>query len=170
MDRKAGKATELINTLEKGQFYAQCPCCDEPIPLSEAGLFYLDDFTKDGLALLTRSQQELKKRNIELKEFRKNIKMKSENGAKAVNMGFILERIAPTMKTFKFDRNDCRSLFDPIDYIIFEGLSKNAQVSRLIFSDIKTGNARLNQNQKRIRELVEKKKVDIDYYKSGDNQ
>ncbi|MFH1620033.1 MAG: Holliday junction resolvase-like protein [bacterium] len=77
----------------------------------------------------------------------------------------MLERLAPAMKSFRFNRNDCRSLFDPIDYIIFEGLSKNGTVSRLLFADIKTGKARLSGGQKKIRELVERKKVDIDYYK-----
>jgi len=170
MDKMSVKAKELISTLEKGRFYVQCPCCDEPIPLSEAGLFYLEDFSKQGAELYAEIQAGIKERSRELKNLRQNIKVKSETGAKAVNIGFILERIAPTMGNFKFDRNDCRSLFDPIDYIIFEGLSKNGQVSRLIFSDIKTGNARLNQSQKKIRELVEKKKVDIDYYKSEEKQ
>jgi predicted Holliday junction resolvase-like endonuclease len=66
-----------------------------------------------------------------------------------VNIGFILERIAPAMKAFEFDRNDCRSLFDPIDYIIFSGLTCHGKVDRLIFADIKTGNARLSAHHQR---------------------
>jgi predicted Holliday junction resolvase-like endonuclease len=85
-----------------------------------------------------------------------------------VNVGFILERLAPTMQGFRFDRNDCRSLFDPIDYVIFEGLSKKGAVSRIIFSDIKTGAAKLSKKQKDIKTLVEKKKIGWDTYKPGD--
>ncbi len=72
------------------------------------------------------------------------------------------------MHDFPFDRNDCRSLFDPIDYVIFEGLSKRGVVSKVLFADIKTGRARLKRNQKEIKMLVENKKVDWDTYKSED--
>ena len=64
-----------------------------------------------------------------------------------------------------FEPGDCRSLFDPIDYVIFEGLSKKRKVERIIFTDIKTGSARLKTNQKEIKELVEKKKVNFDLYR-----
>jgi predicted Holliday junction resolvase-like endonuclease len=71
------------------------------------------------------------------------------------------------MKDFCFDRNDCRSLFDPIDYIIFEGLSQKNSVSKILFVEIKTGKARLNNHQKEIRSLVERKRVEWDTYQKG---
>ncbi len=160
-------AKELIKTLESDGFYALCPCCDEPIPLRDAGLFHLDEFTGDAEELYEQQRQDLKEREKELKEMRKSISQRSQVGAKAVNIGFILERLAPTMTGFRFDRNDCRSLFDPIDYVIFEGLSKKNSVSKILFTDIKTGNARLSGKQKEIRTLVEKKKIAWDTYKPG---
>jgi predicted Holliday junction resolvase-like endonuclease len=160
------EANKIIRILETGGFYAECPCCEEPILLKKAGLFYLDDFTPDARALYNQHKAELKEREKELKDYRKSIAETSEVGAKAVNIGFILERLAPTMQDFRFDRNDCRSLFDPIDYVIFEGLSKKGSVSKILFADIKTGTARLQNKQKEIRNLVEKKKVDWDTYKT----
>ena len=61
--------------------------------------------------------------------------------------------------------NDCRSLFDPIDYIIFEGLHKKGVVSKIIFTDIKTGAARLKNNQKEIKLAIENKKIEFKTYK-----
>jgi predicted Holliday junction resolvase-like endonuclease len=59
---------------------------------------------------------------------------------------------------------DCRSLFNPIDYIIFDGLSKG-NVEKIVFSDIKTGEySRLTGSQPQIRQLVQKKKVVWDTY------
>lgn len=163
-------ARDLIKILETQGFYAECPCCEEPIPLSKAHLFYLEDFNPGALELYKQQVQDLKEREKELKRERKSISEKSEVGAKSVNIGFILERLAPTMRDFRFDRNDCRSLFDPIDYVIFEGLSKNGTVSKVFFADIKTGGARLKNNQKEIKSLVERKKVDWDTYKSEDSK
>jgi len=107
---------------------------------------------------------EIKEGEKELRERRKSIPRISEAKTTAVNIGFILERIAPSMKEFRFDRNDCRSLFDPIDYVIFEGLSKRGSVSKILFADIKTGKAALTKKQKEIRDLVEAKKVIWDTY------
>jgi predicted Holliday junction resolvase-like endonuclease len=160
-------AKNLINTLESDGFYAICPCCDEPISLKDAGLFYLDQFTPEAKELYDQHKKDLKERETELKEQRKSISQRSQVGAKAVNVGFILERLAPTMSGFRFDRNDCRSLFDPIDYVIFEGLSKKNSVSKILFTDIKTGGARLSGKQKEIKNLVEKKKIAWDTYKPG---
>jgi len=158
-------AAQIIATLESGNFYAECPCCEEPITLKNAGLFYLDDFTPDAEKLYGQKLTELKERAAALKRLRKSISQKSEIGARAVNIGFILERLAPSMKAFRFDRNDCRSLFDPIDYVIFEGLSAKGRVSKIIFADIKTGESRLKSSQKEIKTLVEKKQIEWDVYK-----
>lgn len=161
---KTQKASDIIRMLESKNFYAECPCCQEPISLREVGLFYLDRFTAEAEVLYQRRLKELKEQAESLKKLRKSISVRSEMGAKAVNIGFILERLAPSMKTFRFEHNDCRSLFDPIDYLIFEGLALKRKITRILFVDIKTGGARLNSTQKEIKELVERKKVKWDTY------
>ena len=161
---QARKARDLIETLEKGRFYAECPCCGEPMLLAEAGLFSLDDFTPEALERYRQMLEDQKERRKALKDRKTEIPARSERGAESVNIGFILERIAPAMKTFSFDRNDCRSVFDPIDYVIFEGLSRGRKVDRIIFADIKTGKATLAKKQREIRGVVEKKRVEFDVY------
>ena len=161
------EAKEIIGTLEENQFYVECPCCGETILLKNAGLFYLDDFSPDAEKLYQQKVAECKLREKQLREKRKKISEKSEVSTAAINIGFNSERIAPLMKDFSFDRNDCRSLFDPIDYIIFEGLSKKNSVNKILFTEIKTGRARLNDHQKEIRSLVERKQVTWDTYKKG---
>ena len=59
---------------------------------------------------------------------------------------------------------NCRSLFDPIDYVIFEGLTERGRVSKILFTDVKTGAAKLSEKQKEIRSLVQAKKVEFDVY------
>ena len=163
--RERDKAKEMIRTLEKRGFYAECPCCDEPVRLSNCGLFYLDEFGPESKEVFEQMQRDLEDRAAEFKKRRKHVSITSEVGAKAVNIGFIFERLAPSLPSFRFERNDCRSLFDPIDYVIFEGLSKKGAVSRILFSDIKTGKASLQPNQKEIKSAVNSKKVSLLTYK-----
>ncbi len=161
------EAKEIIHTLEENNFYVECPCCGEPVLLKNAGLFYLDDFSPEAEKLYQEKVGECKVREKEIREERKAISRRSETATTTINIGFILERIAPTMGDFRFDRNDCRSLFDPIDYIIFEGLSKKNSVSKILFTEIKTGKANLTGKQKEIRNLVQRKQVTLDTYKKG---
>jgi predicted Holliday junction resolvase-like endonuclease len=154
------EAKEVINSLNQGNFYCECPCgCGEEIKLNQASLFYLDDFTPTGKIAHKELLNNLKEQRIELREREEKLKTKRQIAAKAVNFGFISERIAPALKHFPFSNRDCRSLFEPIDYIIFEGLHKNAKVSKIIFTEIKTGGSRLNGHQKQVKALVENKKV-----------
>ena len=160
------EATEIISTFGASRLYVECPCCGEPILLRTAGLFYLDNFSPQAQKLYQLRLEALKEQHKELRERRKAISQTSEIGAKAVNIGFILERIAPSMKKFPYDKHDCRSLFDPIDYVIFEGLSSKGFVSKILFVDIKTGGSRLKTVQKEIRQLVQSKCVVWDTYET----
>jgi predicted Holliday junction resolvase-like endonuclease len=164
--KESRKAREIIRTLEDKGFYAECSCCGDSVRLRDCGLFYLDDFTPEAEELYNTLKTELYERREDLKQRRKQISMRSEMGAKAVNIGFILERLAPSLNAFRFARNDCRSLFDPIDYVIFEGLNERGAVSKIIFADIKTGAATLKSNQREIRLLVESNKVQLETYPS----
>lgn len=158
------EAQEIIATLSDGSYRAECPCCGEEIALDAASLFFLDDFPPAAEGIYEQKRLELKERARELRERKSKIAQRSETGAKAVNLGFILERLAPAMRSFEFEHNDCRSLFDPIDYVIFDGLSRRGEVERVLFVDIKTGDAKLQKNQKEIKALVEAGKVTMDTY------
>lgn len=162
------EARKIIRMLEDGKLYAECPSpdCGEQFLLKNADLFYLDDFSPTAKELYEQQLEELKEHEKRLKEMLKTIKKKSQVSAQATNIGFILERLAPCMCSFPFEPNDCRSLFDPIDYIIFDGLSKKGSVERIVFTDIKTGQKnRLTGSQPQIRRLVERKQVMWDTYK-----
>jgi predicted Holliday junction resolvase-like endonuclease len=154
------EAKEIITTLKSGNFYCDCPCgCGEEIKLNDTDLFYLDDFSSKGQEAYQELLSDLKEQRTELRNRENILKAKRQVAAKAVNFGFISERIAPALPQFPFAHKDCRSLFEPIDYVIFEGLNKGDSVTKIIFTEIKTGSARLNGHQKEIKALVENKKV-----------
>jgi predicted Holliday junction resolvase-like endonuclease len=161
------EARDIIDGLSKNNFYAECPHCNETIALKYAHLFYLNDFPPEAKELYQSRLEELKERRARLREIPREIAKISENSTKAVNFGLTLERIAPLMDNFPFNYNDCRSLFEPIDYIVFEGLSRKGIVERIVFAEIKTGESRLNKRQWQIRFLVERKRVHWSTYEIG---
>ena len=86
--------------------------------------------------------------------------------ARATNIGNMLQHLAPSLSSFRFQCSDCHALFQPIDYVIFEGLCKG-RVSKIIFADIKTGKSRLTHDESEIKGLVGRKKVDFDVYEAN---
>lgn len=155
---------DIIDTLHKGGFYTECPCCGEEISLKQTGLFDNENFSDKALTIYESQLALIKERKNELKKLRAIGTTRSETGAKSTNIGFILERLAPTMKHFRFNHNDCRSLFDPIDYVIFEGLAVTGRISKIFFVDIKTGAARLSRKQKEIKTIISERRISFKKY------
>lgn len=155
---------QLIEFLQQNNFKADCSQCSTPFLLKDTILFPIDEITPKAKELIAEIKEGLKQRKVNLKELTAKTKQKVLTTTKSVNIGFILERLAPVLENFPFDKNDCRSLFDPIDYVIFEGLNKTGKVQKIFFVDIKSGAAQLKKNQKAIKNIVENKKVEFKLY------
>ena len=111
-----------------------------------------------------RLKKELKDREDELKKRRKLATKKAQITTKAVNIGKNLEKVLPTMRDFKWTVPDSRFLADPIDLIVFNGLSVN-KVKSINFIEVKSGKARLNNHQKAVRDAIEEQKVSYKVFK-----
>ena len=163
------EAKAVIDTLTTNMFYATCPCCGETIILGKANLFFSDQFNEKARVLYQQYKDDLKEQKRELKLLEENISSRSEIGARAVNKGRIFERVFASLEQFPFSCGDCRSIFDPIDYLVFEGLTNTGKVDKLLWVEIKTGNARLNPHQKEIKGLIEGGNLSLETYEIGEN-
>jgi predicted Holliday junction resolvase-like endonuclease len=57
-----------------------------------------------------------------------------------------------------------RWLGDPIDLIVFDGYSED-NPQKITFLEIKSGNSKLTSKQNKIKELIEKKKVEWEEFR-----
>jgi predicted Holliday junction resolvase-like endonuclease len=149
---------QLIRKLKASNLYAECPCGEE-FKLSESILF---DGTKPFPAAALQVKQglieELKNRDREFKRRKGLATEKAEITTRAVNIGKNLEKALPTMRDFKWVVPDSKSLGDPIDLMVFNGLSVG-NVNSLSFVEVKSGNASLSKRQKSIQNAIEDHKV-----------
>jgi len=146
--------SSLIQALNKSKLVAECPHCGDEFSLSKALLF-----DGRGLELL----EELKDRTANLLEKQKRATTKSENTAIAVGIGKIIEKILPAHKNFDLIPSDCRFLAEPIDMIVFDGVSEN-RVDKITFMDVKTGGATLNKHQRQVRDAINDHNVKWESY------
>jgi predicted Holliday junction resolvase-like endonuclease len=62
------------------------------------------------------------------------------------------------MDDFRWALPDCRFLGDPIDLVTFNGCCQN-KIKSISFIEVKSGKARLNKNQRLVRDAVQDKNV-----------
>jgi predicted Holliday junction resolvase-like endonuclease len=122
-------------------------------------------------ASLKREQEIIQERKIELDKKEKGIvltlndleiqlakekeakkKVTSQKKSSEVRLGHIAETLAPFLDQFEFDPEACTFLGKPIDYISFGE-------EEITFIEVKSGNSQLNNNQRRVRDLIKDKKV-----------
>jgi len=150
--------------LRVSSLYAECPCGGE-FKLSETILFDgTKAFPAEALKIQEQLKNELREREFKLKKRKKLVTEKAEITTKAVNVGKNLEKVLPTMRDFKWNVPDSKFLGDPIDLMVFNGLSMG-KVSSLSFVEVKSGNASLNNHQKSIRDAIEDRKVSYRVFK-----
>ncbi|MAG19869.1 hypothetical protein CL618_00355 [archaeon] len=79
--------------------------------------------------------------------------LKHKHKSTSVKHGKSFEQLFPFMKNYKYNHRNFRFIGDPIDGLSFEE-------DRIVFLEFKTGKSKLSQKQKKIKELIEKKKIE----------
>jgi predicted Holliday junction resolvase-like endonuclease len=92
-------------------------------------------------------------------EVEEKIRREAVERSRVVLKGKIGEQMAPLLPDFRYEPADARFIGSPVDYIVFEGYSEG-EPRRIVFVDVKTGKGGLSPIERKIREVVEKKKVD----------
>lgn len=77
----------------------------------------------------------------------------SKKQSLSTTYGQIFEQLIPFSKKFPYDTKKFRFIGDPVDGIVFDD-------NKIIFCEVKLHKSQLNKRQKKIKELVRKKKVD----------
>jgi predicted Holliday junction resolvase-like endonuclease len=91
------------------------------------------------------------------------IRKDSVNRSRSTLKGKIAEQMAPVLPDFGFNPADARFIGSPVDYIIFDGLTRVADDKedeiQIVFMDVKKGSGALTRTQRLIKQAVEKRAV-----------
>ena len=86
------------------------------------------------------------------------IRQDSVKKSREVLTGQFSEQLAPFMPNFPYSPTECKFLGKPIDFIVFKGLDKK-EPSEIVFVEVKSGKSNLSTVERKIRDIVKKKKV-----------
>jgi predicted Holliday junction resolvase-like endonuclease len=145
------------------------------IQINRTELLKLVKEKEQNLDLVTREMVRLEERNNEylshlqqqksyLESVSKELELQKEQTALILSqkkssetrLGQIGENLVPFLEGFPYDAKAAHFLGNPIDYLIFDLASHDPAI---IFLEIKTGNSKLSNNQKMIRNLITSGKV-----------
>jgi len=68
------------------------------------------------------------------------------------------EQLAPYLPDFPFSPTEAKFIGTPIDFLIFRGMDAQ-HIEEVIFVEVKSGSARLNQNEHSLKDAIQSKRV-----------
>lgn len=87
---------------------------------------------------------------------------------RSILKGQATEQLAPYINS-DYNPKDYKFIGDPIDYIVFDGMSdinsKEDEINNIIFMDIKTGKSQLNRVQRAVKKAIEEGKFEFQVYR-----
>ena len=161
------KKRKIVQELQADpRLEGECPMCQRTFSLRDALIVHVDD------PLHPRIQEwrdklcdEIAERRDRLKRRKAHMSEMIPKTTETVNRGKILEKIVPAYSETEYDLADYCALFDPIDYIVFDGVSSRGKIESVKFIDCKSGSAGLNQHQKQVKQAVEEERITLEIYR-----
>jgi predicted Holliday junction resolvase-like endonuclease len=140
----------------------ECPRCNEEVPIKRVQLFGMyDAYPRAVQAIIRNRRKYAEEQRVEISERKKQLTADKKKrpdkislAAQASTFGTISEQIVPAFLTFPYKQNECRTLFRPIDYVVFANLSSKGGVDAIKLVDVKTGGGSLTRGQKDVRDCV----------------
>lgn len=98
----------------------------------------------------------------------KEAKQQALQRSRSTLLGKLFERLGPFFQQFGHDPRDMRAVMDPIDYIVFNGLTMNRCVDHITFVEVKSGLGRQSTCQRSIAETIKRGHFDVETWQIGD--
>lgn len=140
--------------------FGLCPMCGEVFRLSEIKISYKRKFPIDWYDKMLAQGEKLDEKEMKLEENLKDIREKATERAKRVLLPRLLRKVDPLFTSLGYFPQDVKAIFDPIDFVIFDGMNRAEKVKRIVFMDQQTENRGQRIIQKSIEKTIEQERYE----------
>lgn len=127
--------------------------------------------------LLERIEKLKKEIDSNIKHYTERIKIEKAEAikkSKDVTRGQISEEFVPLFPDFPYNMSDCKFNAQPIDYIVFNGMSdvrsgKEVDIE-IVFADVKTNTSKRSRVQNAIKKAILDKRVRFETWNIQENK
>ena len=137
-----------------------CPCCGDLVRVSELKLR-----AKGPAPTTWLDEYEGKIRTVERKEERFDEK-KKEMRAEATEKGrieamkIVKKVLSKEIRALRLDPLDVKPILNPIDFVVFKGMTQNLKVTNIMMLSEKTMNKTLNKHREQIKNAIDEKQYE----------
>lgn len=143
------------------------------------GIFYLFQQTSKAQEALGKisADYEVEIKNLEIKHQQEIDKARHQSVEQSRHTikGQVAEQLAPLLPGFPYLPSDCRFIGDPVDYLVIKGYTEHkdrrnnsSEPIEIVIVDIKHGQARLSEGQRKIAKAIEMGKVRFEVIRISD--
>jgi predicted Holliday junction resolvase-like endonuclease len=133
-----------------------CPRCGELFRLSDMKISYMRKFPVDWYDKIALKEEKIEDKEMKLEEALREIKEKATEHARKVLLPRLLRKVDPVFTSLGYYPQDVKAIFDPIDFIIFDGMNRAENVRRIVFMDHQTEDSWQLKIQKSVETTIEK--------------
>lgn len=151
------KSKRLVIFKEFQSILVVCPGCGEMHRLSELSLSYRGRIRHTWLDKLRENEDRIVRARDRFEEKRSEIRalaQKKAHRTASKQIPKLLKKCVPVIASHKYYPQDIKTLFDPIDFVVFDGMNQKDEVKKVILFDGPAHNRRRETIQKSIKTVV----------------
>ncbi len=122
---------------EQRHIFGSCPSCQEVFRLSEVRVSYKAAYKHDWLDLLEAKIEGQQAKEERFEQKRAELRQKHIDFERRTRLPKLLNAAVPMFAKRKVFPQDVKTLFDPIDFVVFDGMNNGGLVKRVLLLDNK---------------------------------
>ena len=134
------------------QIFGVCDCCGEIFRLSDANIYLKKKPTPDWMDKYEASEYRIDKQEKKIDEQEAEIREKAREIGR-LEAKKAAQKVDPIFHPNKFDPDDAKVMFHPVDFLIFNGMKKN-EIKNLVLFDRKVKSKENKALQKSIEKTI----------------
>ena len=131
-----------------------CPCCGELVRVSDLHIKSTGRVKKTWLDKYEKKVQDIEKQIKDFKEREKEIRNESQKKGRIAAEEKINDIMHPCFRDLAANPNDIKPILHPIDFIIFQNMSKGQDIREIIFLSMHPPSAALQKIRDGINDTI----------------
>jgi predicted Holliday junction resolvase-like endonuclease len=141
--------------------FGVCPHCQTLFRLSDIKVSYQRRFSEDWFDKLQSQQEKVEEEQMKLQETLQEIRRRTVERSRKVHLPRMLRQADPVFTPLGYYPQDVKAIFDPLDFVIFDGMNLHENVKRIVFVDEQTTNSEIRRVQSSIETAIRKDKYEF---------
>jgi predicted Holliday junction resolvase-like endonuclease len=129
---------------ESRHIFSVCPECESVARIPNLELSRKGKYLPDWLDKIEAGIQRTEQDKFDLGQKAKSLREAARNEVEAELLPRRLREIAPAFAKTGYDPRDVGAILDPVQFVVFEGMSSEDGVRKVVFFSMTTGGARLD--------------------------